>query len=254
MSSLATANTGNLPALTVVTVVFNGREEIARTMDSVLGQDYPNIEYIVIDGESTDGTGNVIRQYEDRLDVSVCEPDEGVYDAMNKALRRATGEFILFMNCGDVFAGADAVTSAMRFAKPGEDQILFGHWLRRVGENSLLHCHPVIGKGLFNHQAVIYSRHIHAWHGEYVSVKGLTAADYLFFATLFDSASVTCRIIEATIAIIDINGISAGMQTLAQKNAIDFICGRAGKMKLLAILAVHPVYRRIKVLLGKGRR
>jgi glycosyltransferase involved in cell wall biosynthesis len=254
MLPLATANTSNFPTLTVVTVVFNGREEIARTMDSVLAQDYSNIEYIVVDGESTDGTRNVIRQYEDRLDIFVCERDEGVYDAMNKGIGRAGGEFILFMNCGDVFASSDAVSSAMRFVKSGGDQILLGQWLRRTGDESLTHCRPVIKKGLFNHQAVIYSRHIHAWHGEYVNVKGLTTADYLFFATLFNSTLVTCRIIDTTIAIIDVNGLSAGTQTLAQKYAIDFICGRADKVMLLMVLGFHPIYRRIKVLLWRGRR
>lgn len=253
MQLIAIADTNNLPTLSVVTVVFNGRGEIAKTMDSVLAQDYPNIEYVVIDGESTDGTRDVIQQYEDKLDIVVCERDEGVYDAMNKAIGRVSGEFILFMNCGDAFASADAVSSAMRFIQPGGDQMLFGHWLRRTGDNSLTPCRPVIEKGLFNHQAVIYSRRIHAWHGGYVNVKGLTTADYLFFATLFDSTAVTCRVIETTIAIIDVNGLSAGPQTLSQKYAIDFICGRVSKARLLMVLAAHPVYRQAKALLGWGR-
>jgi len=247
MQPVAPADTINLPTLSVVTVVFNGMGEIAETMDSVLAQDYLNIEYVVIDGESTDGTKNIIQQYEDKLDIVVSERDEGVYDAMNKAVRLASGEFILFMNCGDVFASTDAVSSAMCFVQPAVgDQILFGHWLRRSGGESLTPCRPVIEKGLFNHQAVIYSRHIHTWHGEYANVKGLTTADYLFFATLFNSTRVTCRIIETTLAIIDVNGLSAGLQTMSQKYAIDFICGRVSKVWLLMVLTAHPVYRKIK--------
>jgi glycosyltransferase involved in cell wall biosynthesis len=235
-----------------VTVVFNGRDQIAKTIDSVLAQDYPNIEYIVIDGVSTDGTSDIIRQYEQKLDILVCERDGGVYDAMNKGIALATGEFVLFMNCGDVLASINAVSSAMRFVQPGKgDQILFGHWLRRVGDNSLAQCRPLLEKGLFNHQAVIYSRHIHEWHGGYVNVRGLTTADYLFFATLFDSAGVKARIIETTIAIIDINGLSAGPQTLSQKTSIDFLCGRVGKFRLLIVLVIHPIYRQIKLLLSK---
>lgn len=240
----------NSPTLSVITVVFNGIGDVANTIDSVLGQDYPNIEYIVIDGESTDGTRDIIKNYEDKLDVFICERDEGIYDAMNKGIARACGEFILFMNCGDVFASNDAVSSAMHFAQPDGDQILFGHWQRHIGK-SLTHCSPILEKGLFNHQAVIYSRHIHAWHGNYVNVKGLTTADYLFFATLFNSTAVSCRIIKTMIAIIDVNGISAGSQTLSQKYAIDFICGRVSKVPLLMVLIAHPVYRKIKTLLGR---
>ena len=84
-------------------------------------------------------------------------------------------------------------------------------------------------------------------------MKGLTTADYLFFATLFGSTAVTCRIVEPTIAIIDVNGLSAGPQTLSQKFAIDFICGRVGKMRLLMVLILHPAYRLGKALLGLRR-
>jgi hypothetical protein len=152
-----------------------------------------------------------------------------------------------------MFASSDSVSSAMRFIQPGFDQVVFGSWLRRSNTKSLTLCHPVLEKGLFNHQAVIYSRNIHAWHGGYVNVKGLTTADYLFFATLFNSLAVTCKIIETTIAIIDINGLSAGPQTLSQKFAIDFICGRVSKVRLLLVLIAHPVYRRIKILFGWAR-
>lgn len=251
MQPSGATNTCELPTVSVVTVVLNGEAEIANTMDSVLAQDYPSIEYIVIDGQSTDGTGGIIQQYADRIDVFACERDEGVYDAMNKAIALASGEFILFMNCGDVFASTGAVSSAMHFVQPGGDQVLFGQWLRRASDNSLTPCRPVIEKGLFNHQAVIYSRRIHAWHGGYVNVKGLTAADYLFFATLFNSSAVTCRIIETTMAIIDVNGLSAGPQTLSQKYAIDFICGRVSRARLIMVLACHPIYRQIKSLFGR---
>lgn len=236
-----------LPTLTIVTVVFNGKEEIAKTMESVLAQDYPSIEYIVIDGKSNDGTIDVIQQYIDKLDCFVSERDEGVYDAMNKGIAHAGGEFILFMNCGDVLASSDSVSSAMRFIEQGHDQIVFGGWLRRTNAYDLLPCTPVLKKGLFNHQAVIYSRNIHKWHGGYVNVRGLTTADYLFFVTLFNSSAVTCKIIDTTIAIIDVNGLSAGLQTVSQKYAIDFICGRVSKLRLLMVLIAHPFYRRVKV-------
>ena len=169
---------------------------------------------------------------------------------MNKGIWLTSGHFILFMNCGDVFASSSAISSAMNFVQSGGDQILFGQWLRQASDNSVTPCKPIIEKGLFNHQTIIYSRSIHAWHGGYVNVKGLTTADYLFFATLFNSPKVKCKVIETTIAIIDIDGQSAGLQTVSQKYAIDFICGRVSKVRMLMVLLVHPLYWKIKSLLG----
>jgi glycosyltransferase involved in cell wall biosynthesis len=237
------------PKLTVVTVVFNGRFEISKTIESVLEQDYLNLEYIVIDGESTDGTIEVIRQYGENIDVFICEPDEGIYDAMNKAIAHSSGEFILFMNCGDVFATIDAVSSAMSSVQLGVDQIIFGCWLRHSKNTSLLHCHPMLEKGIFNHQAVIYSCNIHVWHGKYVNVKGLTTADYLFFVTLLNSSAVLISCTDVILSIVDVNGISSGSQTLIQKSSIDYICGRVSKVRLLAVLVLHPIYRQAKRLL-----
>jgi glycosyltransferase involved in cell wall biosynthesis len=237
------------PKVSVVTVVFNGVLEIAKTIDSVLEQDYSNLEYIVIDGESSDGTTDIIRKYEKKIDIFICERDEGIYDAMNKSIALASGEFILFMNCGDVFASIDAISSAMRSTRSDVDQVIFGGWLRRKNSTSLLSCHPVLKRGIFNHQAIIYSRNIHAWHGNYANIKGLSTADYLFFITLIDSSAVLVTRTDVILAIVDVNGLSSGPQTLSQKFAIDYICGRVGNLRLLAVLVLHPLYRRAKILL-----
>jgi glycosyltransferase involved in cell wall biosynthesis len=77
----------------------------------VLSQDYPAVEYVVIDGASTDGTLDVIRRYEDRLPVLRSEPDAGIYDAMNKGAALATGEWVIFMNAGDAFHSPNALSA-----------------------------------------------------------------------------------------------------------------------------------------------
>lgn len=91
------------PLISVITVSYNAVATIEQTILSVINQTYPNIEYIIIDGGSKDGTIDIIRKYADQIAYWVSEPDEGIYDAMNKGIKIATGEWINFMNCGDSF-------------------------------------------------------------------------------------------------------------------------------------------------------
>jgi len=93
----------HMPIVTVVTVVFNGRDYLEETILSVITQTYENVEYIVIDGGSTDGTLDIIRRYDNCIDYWLSEPDKGIYDAMNKGTELASGAWINFMNAGDRF-------------------------------------------------------------------------------------------------------------------------------------------------------
>jgi len=114
-----------LPLVSVVTVVFNGKDFIERTLESVLSQDYSNIEYIVIDGNSTDGTQEIVRRYQSRLAYFSSEPDDGIYDAMNKGIAVARGAWINFMNAGDEFFKVDTVSKSV-IQMSSAVEILFG--------------------------------------------------------------------------------------------------------------------------------
>jgi glycosyltransferase involved in cell wall biosynthesis len=108
------------PKLSVITIVYNNAKDIERTMLSVLNQTYPHIEYILIDGASTDGTKDIIFNYKDRLAHFISEPDKGIYDAMNKGLSLATGDYVLFMNSGDELYELETVAKVFKSAPSGD--------------------------------------------------------------------------------------------------------------------------------------
>lgn len=93
------------PVVSVITVVRNVVDNLEQTIQSVIKQTYPHIEYIIIDGGSTDGTIDIIKKYESKIAYWISEPDNGIYDAMNKAIRVMRGEGHLFLNAGDYFVG-----------------------------------------------------------------------------------------------------------------------------------------------------
>ncbi|MFX0124907.1 MAG: glycosyltransferase family 2 protein [Candidatus Hodarchaeota archaeon] len=90
------------PLVSIITAVRNDEEHLERSIQSVINQSYDNIEYIIIDGASTDGTVDIIKKYEDFIDYWVSEPDRGVYDAMNKGVRCASGDWLYFLGCDDI--------------------------------------------------------------------------------------------------------------------------------------------------------
>ena len=97
------------PRFSVITVCFNAEETLEDTIQSVIAQTYHHVEYIVVDGASKDRTLSIINRYRDRIATVVSEPDKGLYDAMNKGLRLATGDYVCFLNAGDSFHEDDTL-------------------------------------------------------------------------------------------------------------------------------------------------
>lgn len=115
------------PLLTIVTVSFNAKGIIEKTIFSVISQSYHNIEYIIIDGGSTDGTQIVIEKYLPKISYYVSERDGGIYYGMNKGIDAATGDYVLFLNAGDVFADSSVLDDLASFVNEHpEAEVIYG--------------------------------------------------------------------------------------------------------------------------------
>ena len=112
--------------VSIITVVYNASNTIEQTIKSVLNQTYPNIEYIIIDGGSTDGTVEIIRRYLDKIDIFISEKDDGLYDAMNKGIKLASGEIIGILNSDDTYT-ENAVSRVVDSFKNQPKDVLYGN-------------------------------------------------------------------------------------------------------------------------------
>ncbi len=114
------------PVFSIITVTYNAAEVLQRTMESVAGQDYPMVEYLIVDGASKDNTLSLIQAQAAHMPLRyISEPDQGLYDAMNKGLAMATGDYVLFLNAGDEFATPDVLSSLVALS-PSAD-VYYGH-------------------------------------------------------------------------------------------------------------------------------
>lgn len=158
------------PKVSIITVVFNGESYIEKTVQSVVQQEYPNIEYLIIDGKSKDRTLEVLEPYRERIHVLVSEPDKGIYDAMNKGQQLATGEFLWFLNGGDYIPSPQTLSHIMN-AYTGSEDVLYGQaqivdandnilGLRRLVVPKQLHWKSFLEGMVVCHQAMLVKKSI----------------------------------------------------------------------------------------------
>jgi glycosyltransferase involved in cell wall biosynthesis len=127
------------PLITILTVVYNDAENLEKTLKSIADQDYKEYEFVLVDGGSTDGTLAVIRHYEHLISKWISEPDNGIYDAMNKGIKMAGGMYINFLNAGDEYCSHETLGEVNAILKEGKDiDILYGKVMNDSnGEQSL---------------------------------------------------------------------------------------------------------------------
>lgn len=112
--------------VSIITTCFNREQTIRDSIESVLSQDYPDIEYIVIDGASTDKSIEIINEYKDKITTFISEPDNGMYEGINKGIRQATGDIIGLLHSDDVFYAADTISHIVKRFKETNSELVYG--------------------------------------------------------------------------------------------------------------------------------
>lgn len=193
------------PKITVVTVCYNAAETIEKTILSVVGQTYNNIEYLIIDGGSKDDTLAIIKKYESNISKWISEPDKGIYDAMNKAIKMATGEWINFMNAGDCFATNDVLEKIFNDEIPNNVKFLYSdnYYIDPDGRKTFAkHDHTIPS---ILHQSSIYRKELHYEYGFYAVTPKIIISDLLFFCMI---PSEYFQKVDTIISINSVDGVS----------------------------------------------
>ena len=181
--------------VSIVTVTYNCKSLIEETIKSVVSQTYNDIEYIVIDGVSTDGTVDVIKKYSSGISFFVSEPDKGIYDAMNKGIKHSTGEWIFFLNAGDVFFSENTVSEIFGRNLENVDAVIGDYYSKREKGLELMNVtrpfyskhHKYLSMG-FNHQCVFVRVN---WAKELMfDLSFKCCADYNMLYTMYKSGAV----------------------------------------------------------------
>lgn len=199
--------------LSVITINFNNKVGLQKTIDSVVGQNFSDFEWIVIDGGSTDGSRELIEKYADHISYRVSEPDTGVYNAMNKGIKVAKGEYVNFMNSGDCFASSTILSEV--FANHHTADVVYGYMMRgnidgEVNNQSMMKPNlswiDLYYDGL-PHQSTFIKRSLFDELGFYdESLKAV--ADWKFFVDAFAYHKATSEFIPKKISIYAEGGIS----------------------------------------------
>lgn len=191
--------------ISIITICYNAASDLEKTIKSVRAQVFNDYEYIVVDGGSKDATSEIIKSNADVITKWVSEPDKGIYDAMNKGIRMASGDWVIMMNAGDVFADSDVLQNVFSHVIPDKITFLYGDTLSRQKKGKLLRRITSWKDGNVNHQAVIYRRKLHEEHGLYIVTKKIIISDYLFFVRIPEEQVLK---LDLAISINDPNGIS----------------------------------------------
>lgn len=209
------------PKLSIITINYNDVEGLKRTMTSVFDQSFRDMEYIIIDGGSNDGSRDHIEENKDRIAWWVSEKDNGVFHAQNKGIRAAKGEYLLFLNSGDLLNGETALEDFIGHASFKGD-VIYGDYIFEEGEKVYpdeLSLYYFMRTSL-PHQSTFFRKNVFDMMGEY-DEKYRIAADRAFYIKCFVSGKIKFQHIKYPLTLFDLSGLSNDPNFLEDKKVED---------------------------------
>ena len=258
-----------LPLVSIITVVFNGDKYLEQTIQSVINQDYSNVEYLVIDGGSNDRTLEIIQRYEDKIDYWISEVDHGLYDAMNKGLQFSTGEIIGIINSDDAYvegAISKTVEEFKRYQSTEErNKLVFCGSMFGIDEESKIKCRIDKPEKVFcstvhktmpvNHPATFVCSKVYAKVGLF-NTDYKIAADYDLIYRIYAEKAAKFILMDEGIACMRASGVSNRLSSLWIKAKERYLI-RQGKLSLsknvwfsLEITLIEAVKRLLRPILN----
>lgn len=209
------------PFLSIITINYNNASGLKNTIESVVEQTYTNFEFIVIDGASTDGSVDLLSQYKDYIPVIVSENDSGIYDAMNKGIAKANGDYLLFLNSGDALTSPNALDDFINHNSFKGD-IIYGDYMFEEGHKIYPDELPeyYFMRTSLPHQSTFFKRSVFEKMGTYDESYKI-GADRAFFIKCFEDKSITFQHIEYFLTLFDLSGLSNDPNYLARKKKED---------------------------------
>ncbi|WP_434037642.1 glycosyltransferase family 2 protein [Formosa sp. 4Alg 33] len=186
--------------ISIITVSYNAEKTILKTIESVANQSYQHIEFIIIDGGSTDSTLDIINSNKSNIDIVVSEPDKGIYDAMNKGIKRATGEWILFLGADDVLHSKDTLTTCSSQLSSRFD-LIYGEVVKvpsQIRYDGTFNLFKLIYRNIC-HQGIFFNKTIFDKLGLY-NQKHRINADWEFNIRAFQDPSVKIKFIPVLVS------------------------------------------------------
>jgi glycosyltransferase involved in cell wall biosynthesis len=201
--------------LSIITVNLNNAVGLRKTIESVVNQTYTNFEHIIIDGGSKDGSVDIIKEYQNKITYWISKPDKGIYNAMNKGIEKASGDYLVFLNSGDYYIDSQCIEHFISL-NPKEDLLVADDYVEDINGNRKLHTHPdkvdieFLLAGAFSHAGSFFKKKI--FEKERYDESFKIVADYLLYLKLFTKCKCTYKRISKPLTVFTLGGISSNEQ------------------------------------------
>lgn len=233
--------------VTILTPCYNSEKTIEKTLQCIENQTYPNIEYIIIDGDSTDGTQKIIEQHQSRLPKQfklISEKDHGIYDAMNKGIRQASGKLIGIVNSDDWYE-KDTIENVVKAYQGNQYEVVYGMqktYLNGKEKATFIYHHDFLPQQMITHPTCFVTKDVYEKFGVF-DLQYKSAADYDFMLRLYQTKQVTFTPVMKILSNFQLGGMSSSQVGVQENLKVRYKYGYLSKKQLVFQTIKSKIYQ-----------